>query len=92
MILPGSASLSTRVSADCVAARKRSTPRAMVGFTHRSSSAVTSASRPKGVQNQGTPAYGTRPSGVSVVIIARSAVERQIQSLKAGLDVRMLHS
>ncbi len=50
------------------------------------------ASRPNGVQNHGTPAYGNAPSRVSVVIIARSAVERAIQSLNAGLDVRTLAS
>src|SRR5688572_33089838 len=50
------------------------------------------ASRPNGVQNHGTPAYGNGPSGVSVVIIARSAVERATQSLNAGFDVRTAHS
>ena len=53
------------------ARRARSTGRATA-----SRSAVISPSRPKAVENQGTPAYGYGPCGVSVVSIARSALER----------------
>jgi len=38
-------------------------------------------SRPNGALNQGTPAYGYGPAGVSVIIICRSASERVIHSL-----------
>ncbi len=45
------------------------------------------ASRPKGVLNQGTPAYAYGPLGVSVIIIRRSERERSSQALNCGLEV-----
>ena len=42
-------------------------------------------SRPNGVLNQGTPAYGYAPCGVSVTIICRSETERAIHSSSSSL-------
>jgi len=44
--------------------------------------AVISASRPKTVLNQGTPAYGYDPSGFPLIIMITSAWERENQRLK----------
>ena len=56
MILPGAASVKREVSVAWCAARKRSTPRASDGSSHKSCMAVTMASRPNAVENQGMPA------------------------------------
>ncbi len=60
---PGSASRSGSTAVAWVAARNPSTPRAMLGSSHSVISAVMMPSRPKGVLNQGIPAYGVRPLG-----------------------------
>ena len=87
MILPGSASRSVSSASAWCAARKRSTPRASDGSIHSVSSATISESRPNGVQNHGTPAYGIGPCAVGTVSIARSAAERRIHAFIAGLAV-----
>src|SRR5579871_6834516 len=47
-------------------------------------------SRPNVVEYQGIPAYGYRPSGVSVINMLRSAIERHSTSLKMLFDVSIL--
>ena len=87
--MPGSASRVGSVCFDWCAPRKRSTLRAKRGSSQSSSYAVSSASRPKGVEYQGTPAYGKGPSAVAAVSMARSANERRSQAFAAGFDVTM---
>src|SRR5579862_3685613 len=47
-------------------------------------------SRPNVVEYQGIPAYGYLPSGVSVISMLRSAIERHSTSLKILFEVSML--
>src|SRR6185436_7156299 len=68
------------------------TPRAISGLTQRVMSAVQIPSRPKGVLNHGTPAYGYGPWAVRVTVMWRSAIERSSQSLKAEFDVTIVES
>ena len=68
----------------CVAARYRSTLRAISGHNHRVSSAVMMASRPKAASSHGRPAAGMRPCGVGVSIMPMSAAERRSQALNGA--------
>ena len=58
MVLLPPAPTSGAVSSAWVAARKPSTPLASAGSNQSASIAVMIPSRPNGVLNQGTPAYG----------------------------------
>src|SRR5205823_9846639 len=75
-------------SVACVAARYLSTPFAKLGLSQRHSSAVIMPSRPNGVLNHGTPAYGYGPYGVWVTIMCTSDAARSAQSLNRSLDAR----
>src|SRR4029453_10977880 len=62
------------------------TPRAIVGLIQSVCSAVITPSRPNGVLNQGTPAYGYWPWGVALTSMRRSAAERRTHSLNRSLE------
>src|SRR5208337_1127312 len=59
----------------------------MVGSIHSVCNAVMIASRPNAVLYQGMPAYGYGPSGLSVISMARSEIDRRIASLNTSFDV-----
>ena len=88
MILPGAASWKREVSEAWWRDRNARTPRANAGSSHTVCSAVMIASRPKGVEYQGMPAYGYGPVGSSVVSNAISARERSSQSLNIPVPLR----
>ena len=67
--------------------KKAEYPLAIVGSAHNVSSAVMIPSRPKGVLNHGTPAYGYGPCGVRDTSILMSAAARRTQKLKRSLEL-----
>ena len=90
-ILPGSASRSASRVVACVAARNRSTPRASSGSRHSTSSAVMMPSRPNGVLNHGTPAYGYGPCGGvgdHHLQVGGRAIEPRVEPLVARRQLR----
>ena len=52
--------------------------------------AVMTPSRPNGVLNQGTPAYGYWPWGVALTSMRRSAAERRTHWLNRSLEVSIV--
>ena len=62
--------------------RPKNTARQLFGSSQSSSYAVMIPSRPNGVENHGTPAYGYKPSPVSVIIMSRSERDRSSHASK----------